>query len=309
VSREDAKKEPESIHTALVQYNRYGNDSFFLRMLPSDALTQLTREELYALIRGLLDYKHTVSYVGTLPLDQVQGIYEEYHPVTAALKDPPPYKYLKARTPESTEIYLTQKEMAQSHVRLEFGVQDYQEEDVPAVQLYNEYFGGGMGGIVFQELREARALAYSAAARYLPGSRVKDQDLLIGFIGSQADKTADSVEVFIQILDNLPNSPERFQFAKLAVENRYRISKLGFRDVIGAVRGWERLGLEPDPRRRRFEVVQKADLDMLFEFFSTHVKERPKLVSIVGDKSKIDMEKLKQFGAIQEVGVDQIFVP
>ena len=93
------------------------------------------------------------------------------------------------------------------------------------------------------------------------------------------------------------------------MENRYRISKLGFRDVIGAVRGWERLGLEPDPRRQRFEVVQKADLDMLFEFFSTHVKERPKLVSIVGDKTKIDMEKLKQFGAIQEVGVDQIFVP
>ena len=34
----------------------------------------------------------------------------------------------------------------------------------PVATLYNEYFGGGMNSIVFQELREARGLAI----RHLP---------------------------------------------------------------------------------------------------------------------------------------------
>ena len=31
----------------------------------------------------------------------------------------------------------------------------------PVLNMYNEYFGGGMNAIVFQEMREARGLAYS----------------------------------------------------------------------------------------------------------------------------------------------------
>ena len=39
-------------------------------------------------------------------------------------------------------------------------------ETAPIITLYNEYFGGGMNSIVFQEMREARGLAYSARANY-----------------------------------------------------------------------------------------------------------------------------------------------
>ena len=37
-------------------------------------------------------------------------------------------------------------------------------EDDASIALFNEYFGGGMNAIVFQEMRESRALAYSAGA-------------------------------------------------------------------------------------------------------------------------------------------------
>lgn len=308
VSREDAKKDPQSIHSALVQYNRYGEESYFLRMLPNEEVLELTREDLFDVIKNLLGYKHRVAYVGSRPFEEVRAIYEKYHPVEDTLKDPPAYRYLKARAPEATEIYLTQRELAQSQIRIEFGVQDYQEQDIPAIQLYNEYFGGGMGGIVFQELREARALAYSAGARYLPGSRERDQDLMLGAIGTQTDKTPEALEAFLQILDNLPDSPERFALAKQAVENRYRTSKIPFREIIGAVRTWERLGLEPDPRRARFDVVKAAEKELMMAFFREHLQNRPKLISIVGDKTKMDMEKLAGFGEIREVSVDEIFV-
>ena len=308
VSRADAKKDHNAIHSALVQYHRYGDESYFLRMLPDAQVLKLSGDELFAIIKNLLAYKHRVAYVGTLPFDEVRAMYEKYHVVDDMLKDPPPYRFLKARRPETNEIYFTQREVAQSQVRLEFGTQDYHEQDIPAIQLYNEYFGGGMGGIVFQELREARALAYSAGARYLPGSRTNDEDLMLGAIGTQTDKTPESVGVFTQILDNLPESPERFALAKQAVENRYRTSKISFREVIGAVRGWERLGLEPDPRRHRFDAIEGADEALMTAFVQDHIENQPKLISIVGDKTKMDAEKLKEFGEIHDIPVDRIFV-
>ena len=47
----------------------------------------------------------------------------------------------------------------------------YDKTLVPTVSLYNEYFGGGMGSIVFQDLRESKALAYSAMSRYSNADR------------------------------------------------------------------------------------------------------------------------------------------
>jgi predicted Zn-dependent peptidase len=308
VSRADAKKDPQSIHSALVQYNRHGDESYFLRMLPSAPLLELTNEDLYQLIRDLLSYKHTVSYVGTLPFEKVRSVYEKHHTLETELKDPPPYKFLKARAPEQNEIYFVQKDVAQANIRLEFGTQDYQEADIPAIQIFNEYFGGGMGGIVFQELREARALAYVAGARYAPGSRLNDQDLMLGVIGTQADKTPEAVEAFVQLLDNMPDSPERFDMARVSVENRYRTGKVPFRQVTGTVRAWEKLGLEPDPRKPRFDIIRSAEKPLLFDFVHAHIQGKPKLISIVGDGSKIDFEKLAQFGKIVDISEDQIFV-
>ena len=36
---------------------------------------------------------------------------------------------------------------------------EWNPNDAAKISLFNEYFGGGMNAIVFQEMREARALA------------------------------------------------------------------------------------------------------------------------------------------------------
>ena len=306
--RTDAKKDPGTVGQALTNYNRYGKDSYFLRMLPEAELNALTVEELHALVRGLLGYKHTLTYTGSLPLEDVLAILKKHHPAQGDLKNPPAYRFLKARTPEKTEIYFYNKEMAQAQVRIDFPDGVYTDANETPIELYNTYFDGGMSGVVFQELREARALAYSAGARYLNGSRKNDENLMIGVIGCQADKTPEAVDAFLDLFDNLPESEDRFREAIGSIVNRYRTSKLGYRAIIGAVRGWEKLGVPIDPRKQRFEAIQKADMNTLLGFHKAHVKGRPKLISIVGDKTKMDMERIAKQGAVVEIGEDQIFV-
>ena len=307
-NREDAKKNYRSIRGALVNYNRHGEDSRYLRLLPSAAVQQLKVEELHKEIQGLLSYKHTISYTGSIPLDEMGATLKTHHPISGVLVAPPPYHFLKTRVSEKTEILFFHKEMAQSQVDIEFGGEDYNEANNPAIQLYNAYFAGGMSGIVFQELREARALAYSTFARYATGSRKGEQNLMWGYIACQADKTPEAVEALIDLIDNLPESAERFDEARQARINRYRTAKIGFREVIGAIRSWERLEVPIDPRKTRYESIRASNMDLMLQFHKAHVQGHPKLISIVGDRNKMDMERLAAVGQVIDISLEDIFV-
>ncbi len=306
--RADAKKQAQSIAGALIQYNRYGQDSFFLRMLPDAAVSALRPDPLMQVIRSLLAYKHTISYTGSLSLETVQAALKKHHPIAAPLQDPPPYQYLKARQPAHSEIYLFDKEANQAMVRLEFGSVDYDESLTPAMQLYNEYFGGGMAGVVFQELRESRGLAYMAGANYVPGYRAKDQNLMLGVIQTQHDKAAEATRAFVDLMDNMPVSAERFAVARESVINQYRTGKIGFRELLGVVQNWKRHNLTPDPRAQRFQTLELSSLQTLVDFQAKQIAGKPKLISIVGQKSKMDLESLKKLGPIREIAVEDIFV-
>jgi len=308
VNREDAKKNFNAIRSALVQYNRYGKDSYYLNVLPGEAVKKLTVDELHAEIKQLLNYKHTISYTGSLSLDEMLATLKKHHPISGDLKTPPPHQFLKARVPQETEILFFPKEMAQAQVSIEFGDEDYNEATIPPIQLYNAYFAGGMSGIVFQEMREARALAYAVGAGYATGDRKGDQNIVWGGLGCQTDKTPEAVEAFIDLIDHLPKSPERFDEARDSILNRYRTDKIGFRGVIGAVRSWERLEVPIDPRKWRFEQIQGADMDLMLQFHKAHIPNRPKLISIVGDRNKMDMERLAKVGKVIEVRLEDIFV-
>ena len=308
VQRADAKKQAPSIAGALEEFNRYGSESTYLQILPEAELNTLTVEELQQATQNLLDYEHVVSYTGTLPLDEIEAMLSKHYPIKDTLKEASPYHFRRFREIDNTEIYFVDKKEAQANARLEFGSVNYEEAMNPAAQLYNGYFAGGMAGIVFQELREARALAYMAAARFIEGGREKEQGRMVGVIQTQADKTLEALEAFIDLLDNLPESEDRFATARQAIVNRYRTAKLGFRSVTGAVRSWERLGLEPDPRRARYTAIQDSSLETILQFHRQYIANKPKLISIVGDSEKIDLEKLAEIGTVKIIPLEKIFV-
>ena len=112
----------------------------------------------------------------------------------------------------------------------------------------------------------------------------------------------------MDLMDNIPVSPERFEEARTSILNRYRTNKISFRQILGSVRSWERLGVPVDPRKSRFEKIQVVEMDDMLKFYGQNLKNRVKLISIVGDKNKIDLEALGKYGAVSEVGLEDIFV-
>ena len=255
-----------------------------------------------------MEYKHIIAYTGSKPLEEVISILRQHYVLNDELKDTPPFRFRTAREVSETEVLVVDQKTAQAQVRIEFPDGEFSEQDSAIASAYTTYFGNGMSSIVFQELREARALAYSAYAAYSQGGRENAENLMIGSIGTQTDKTIDAVTAFLDLLENMPQSEPRFEESVNSLINRYRTSKLNFREVIGAVRGWERLGLEGDPRRQRYAELQDATLADLIEFQEQHIKDRPKIISIVGDLSIIDVAELEQFGTVKQVQVNDLFV-
>jgi predicted Zn-dependent peptidase len=306
VRREDAKKDFRTIASAVSQYNRYGSDSPFRKRLSNDGVEKLAMPELHDLVKSLLHYRHVVTYTGSRPLKQVRAMIQQ-SPPAGPLQEPPPYRFQTVAAPAENRVCFFNKEQAQALVRIEFGDGLYNEANQPQVQLFNDYFAGGMSGIVFQELREARALAYAVGAVYGNGGRKGEQNVMTGSIGCQADKTPEALDAFLELFEKLPVSPERFAESHDSIISRYRTGKIGFRDLLGAVRSWERLEVPIDPRKERFAKIQKAGLDDVLKFDREHLQGRPKLISIVGDKTKIDPDKIKRIGPVTELELKDIF--
>ncbi|MBT7858828.1 MAG: insulinase family protein, partial [Gemmatimonadetes bacterium] len=307
-NREDATRDHRAIQRALYSYARHGEQSYERSVPTNDELRQLASAELHALISGLLDYTHRVEYTGSQsPEAVVEQLIILYGMAENELNIPPTMTPLPIRAPATTEILLFDREMAQALVRIESGDIPYAESIRPQINLFNEYFYGGMAGIVFQELREARALAYSAWARYFTGNRQGEPNVMVGSIGCQTDKTIEALQAFLGLIDDMPRSADRFAEAQETQINSLRTSRVSFRDLLGTIRLWERQDVTIDPRPWRFSKMQQAGFDDVLSFHADHIAGRPKLVTVVGDLSKMDRTALARLGAVRQVEIADIF--
>jgi predicted Zn-dependent peptidase len=246
-------------------------------------------------------------YIGPRSADEIANALSKHFPLPETLATPPAYEAPRSHKAERNQIYFYEKEMAQAQVRLEFSVGERNETKLPAAQLYNEYFAGGMAGLVFQELREARALAYSAWGNYFAASRPDEENILVGAIGCQADKTIEAVIAFLELLEDMPLNEKRWDSAQEALESAYRTNPARFRQIPGAVYDWTQLGLKEDPRKTRFQVIESATIETLKEFYEREIQPRQKLISIVGDSTKIDLQALEKIGPVTKVSKDDLF--
>ena len=164
-----------------------------------------------------------------------------------------------------------------------------------------------MAGLVFQELREARALAYSAWARFFTPSRPGEENVLVGSIGCQADKTLDAVHAFVKLLKEMPISEPRWKSAYTSILSNYRTSPIASRSIPGFVYNVDALGLQMDPRRERFAKLEQQNIQDFVDFYSSKIQSRPILFSIVGNSEKIDMKELEKFGKIKLLKPSTLF--
>jgi predicted Zn-dependent peptidase len=302
-THKDNKINPQYVIYALGEWADMGAESAVLGELTDAELKALDEGRLKGLLGGFFSYKRRAGYVGIRPMEEVlkaldapgQGALE------AAARKPRRY-----RRPAKDEVLFAHRDMVQSQVGLTAADEVYDPAGAVDYQYYADYMGGGMSSVIFQEVREARALAYSASGGYVTAAHKGDENRLWGRLGTQADKTIEASSLLKSLLAKLPPSEDRFKETKKSIEERYRTSPVEFRSIPATLFYWEDLGFAKDPRPERFQKALGYTLDGL-KSFAARFENNPKTLYILGNRGRVDMEGLKKFGELTEKGLGELF--
>ena len=307
-ARADAKLNQGQNFSRLMNYAMYGPKSPATNLLTEAELASMNPQELVDRIHNQNNYKHRILYYGPSSSKDLLATIEQYHQVPATLKDIPAgneYSYLE--TP-ATKVLVAPYEAKQIYMAQISNLdKKYDPAIEPTRELYNEYFGGGMNSIVFQEMRETRGLAYSAWAGIMPPSYLKYPYTIRTQIATQNDKMIDAVNTFNDIINNMPESEAAFKLAKEGLINRMRTDRIIKSDIIWTYINAQDLGQSVDPRIKLYNDVQTMTLKDIVDFQKEWVKGRTYVYCILGDKKDLDMNKLKAVGPIEELTQEQIF--
>jgi predicted Zn-dependent peptidase len=175
------------------------------------------------------------------------------------------------------------------------------------VTLYNEYFGGGMSGIVFQTLRESRALAYSVNSTYRePQDRYKSY-FNFAYIGSQVDKLPEALAGLTELLTDMPLTEQGFTAAKAAVLKSIQTERITKSDILFVRDSYQKLGYDYDRRKDIYTKVQTLSLGDIKSFQETYVKNRNYTTMVLGKHENINFNALSRYGEVNEMGLENLF--
>ena len=306
-SRSDAKLNQSSCFSALQRYVLYGPEFIDKTTLSNDELMSLTSEELLGKVRDLLACQHEVIYYGPSSEAEVVELIEEGHEVAAELKPLDKTYPSYQLTPES-KVYMVQYDAKQIYyLQYSNRGEKFDIASDPYITMYNEYFGGGMNAIVFQEMREARGLAYSSQA-YLSGPSYKDDSYMYyAFIATQNDKMKTAIEAFDEIINDMPESQAAFDVAKEALISRMRTDRVTGTGIINSYLGDREMGVSETREKQIYEVAQTLTLEDVKATQDKWVEDRTYVYGILGDIKDLDTKYLNTLGPVEVLTLEDIF--
>ena len=305
--RADSKKAQRSCFSALQRYIYYGSDFIKATTLSDEALMALTSEELLGKVRDVFNLGHEVLYYGPMSENELKTALADAHYVAEGAQMLPEQYPAYQLTP-SDRVVMAQYDAAQIYyIQYSDRGEAFNAADAGDIAMYNEYFGGGMNTIVFQEMREARGLAYSAQAMLNEPQFKDDTYSFIAFIATQNDKMRQAVEAFDEIINDMPESEAAFAVAKEALLSRLRTQRTTGMDVLRSYLACRRLGLSEPADRAIFEKAQDATMADVVATQQKWVKDRNYTYAILGDIPDLDTKFLSTLGPVQQVSLEDIF--
>ncbi len=306
--RENAKANQRANYSALQRYAIYGGDYISRTTLSNTELQALTSEELVSKVRNLKNYSHRVLYYGPEGKKSIVKLLDQNHK-TAENLIPVEYKSTPTQVVTEPKVIFAQYDAKQIYyMQYTCGGDMFDVTLDPAVRLYNDYFSGGMNAIVFQEMREARGLAYSSYAYLGQGNTCHEPYYFYAFIATQNDKMQQAVEAFDSIIEDMPQSEAAFELTKQGIITGMATSRTTKMDVLWKYIGDMRFGITDINRTEAvYNAVQTMTLADVVAFQQSHVKDNKYTYCILGDKNDLDMKYLKTLGNIEFVTSEQIF--
>jgi len=307
-NRRIEKSEPENVGDALFEYLKYNKNSDYLNRLSMQKIKKLNVDSLINECKKATGFELQIQYSGSASVLEVSSVFKKYFIV--------PHKRIKSESPcirqikEYTQNYILLTDMKnarQSKIFFFCNGTLYNKSIDPYANAFNLYFGGDFSGLVLQQIREYRSLAYTAGAEYMLSPLKDRQTWFEGYVGTQSDKTFMAIDAFMNLVRSMPQKPENISMTKEYLLQSAITSTPNFRQTSKSIEEWKLRGYIQDPLREKIPVYGNLTFEDILKFYNTNVLQKPFVIAIAGDTKKIDQKQLKKFGKIIRVKEKKLF--
>lgn len=306
-SRENAKLNKAAIMSGLMSYARYGAQNPFNNVLSNEELDAIKAEDLVAILHSLNTYKPTVLYYGPQAATALATSLSALHKTPAQFAAYPAAKKFAVTNVDKTRVLFANFDMVQAEINWVRNEGKYDAAKMPTVELYNNYFGGGMSSIVFQTIRESKALAYSTYANYYTAAKKDDNNYFVAYVGTQADKFNDAVKGMNELLTDLPESEKVVTVARDNIRKSLETDRITQDGILFSYLNAKRRGLDADDRKNTYASLDKLKYTDIKAFHDAEIKDKPFTYCVVASEKRLTDEDLKKYGDLTKLDLTQIF--
>jgi predicted Zn-dependent peptidase len=306
-ARANNKLNKNAIMQGLISYARYGAKNPFNSGLTSDELKRLTAEDLTNVLHHLLDYPHTIIYYGPLTVDAFTTAITAAHSLPAAFTPYPPQVHFPFAEQTSSQVLFADYDMVQSEICWIRNAGPYDAQKEAVVDVFNNYFGGGMGSVIFQTLRESKALAYATFASYETPSKKEDPFTILAYIGCQADKMKEAIGGMNALLNDLPASDKGFDLAKTSEKKDIETARYTQDGIVFAYLDAKEKGLDYDVRQIEYAALDTMTMKDVKQFHEQQLAGKAYTYCVVASAKKINPDDLKKEGELKVLTLEEIF--
>lgn len=295
---------------AAFDYVRYGDNSPYINRPSFDGeVMQLTASYLENVIHQIQNYELEIHYVGALPALDVKNIlYNKLSLNQNARPSKSPVERPVVPITENKIYFLPDASMQQAKVYFLVDGEPYAAKDAVNYMAFNEYFGGGFSGLVMNEIREKRSMAYTAYGHFSRPARQGQLTKFTGYVGTQSDKVIDAIDVYMSLLDSMPAYPETMDNIRTVLRQSVLSNKPTFRSKSQRLTANMLMGYKVDPAMLQVRDIQRLTFDNVLSFYNQRVKDKPVTILIMGDPKLIDQKLLKaKYGKITKLSKSQLF--
>jgi predicted Zn-dependent peptidase len=179
---------------------------------------------------------------------------------------------------------------------------------MPIINMYNQYFGGSMNAIVFQEMREKRSLAYTAQSRYSSANELDRYNYNFSYIATQNDKVIDAFTAFNELFNEMPQSQGAFDLAKEGALSSISTNRITKSAIFAFYRSTQKMGIDYDYRKPLYEKLKTFTMNDIVDFNQKYIKNQKKTYMILARPTDMKFDVLEsKFGKVQKLTLEDIF--
>ncbi len=306
-ARVNNKLNKTTIMQGLLSYAQYGPKNPFNTVMSNDEVNSLKAADLVSLLHGLTSYKHTIIYYGPAAAEKFSANIGKLHKLPASFATYPEKMNFTFTNQTASQVLFTDYDMVQSEIYWVRNTSLYDPKQVPVVDLFNNYFGGSMGSVVFQTLRESKALAYSTFASYRTPVKKDNPFSVVAYIGSQSDKMNDALQGMNELLTDLPVSDQGFENARRSLKNDLATERITQDGIIFSYLSAQQKGLDHDIRKDEFAVLDQLTMEDVKRFHKENLSGKAYTYCVVASDKRVKMDDLKKLGEVKKLSLEEIF--